>query len=256
MTRTSGNPRATEAEWNAEILRLTTFHPSGVLANTQGWWKALTNEEPGSIVNKPKGGERAEVGRYEGWPFALQVQPQPEGRVDWIAGGPGETTENSETLRLPIRLPLFLDPMRRWLQTNCPRTKRLAFGAILQLDVGNRSEGYRTLSNYLDFDLSEDAWDFMYQINRKRISRVVKGLSINRLTRWSVGSFQRATFRIASSDCPVEAEVGQQTYHCRLELDINTAPEFPDLLPQGQLAALLDEMQQMSLEIVRDGDVS
>jgi hypothetical protein len=254
MTRATGN-RAPETEWKVVLLRLTTFHAAALLADTQDWWRQLTGSEPESVVNRPRGGERAEVGRYEDWPLALQVQQQPEGRVDWVAGGFAELAENPEAPRLTARLPLFIDPVRRWLQATCPETKRLAFGAALQLGVASREEGYRRLSDYLDFDLNPDSYDFLYQINRKRPSGIVQALLINRLTRWSVGSRQQGTVTIHVGGGPVEAEQGRPAYHCRLELDINTDPEFGGPLPHGGLVDLLDEMQRWSLEIVREGDI-
>jgi hypothetical protein len=153
------------------------------------------------------------------------------------------------------RLPLFIGPMRQWLEATCPETKRLAFGALLNLDVGSREEGYRRLSDYLDFDVNPESFDFLYRINRKRRSEVVPGLVINRLTTWSVGFRQRETLTIPLAGGAVESEGGHAAYHCRLELDINSAPEFGGPLPHNRLADLLDEMQRWSLEIVRDGDI-
>jgi hypothetical protein len=254
MTRTTGT-RAPVDDWKVMLLRLTTFHADGQLAKTEGWWRRLTGSEPESIVNKPKGGERAEVGRHDDWPLALQVQQQPEGRVDWVAGGFAELVENPDAPRLMARLPVFVGLVNQWLQATCPQTKRLALGAVLWLDVTSKEEGYRKMSDYLDFDLNPDSSDFLYQINRKRSSKIVEGLSINRLTRWAIGLRQQVTATIHVGGGPVESEQGRPAYHCGLELDVNTAPEFGRPLPPERLTDLLEEMQRMSLEIVREGDI-
>jgi hypothetical protein len=257
MTRTAANAtRAPETDWKVESLRLTTFHAAALLANAQGWWRGLTGSDPESVVSKPRGGERAEVGRYEGWPLALQVQQQPEGRVDWVAGGFAEAAENLEAVpRLVDRLPLFINPLKQWLQATCPETNRLAFGSVLRLDVPSREEGYRKLSNYLDFDLNPEAYDFLYRINRKRQSAVVDGLRVNRLSNWSVGFQQHRIVTIHFDSGAMEAEQERLAYQCRLELDINTSPDFAGPLPHERLVALLDEIREFSLQIVREGDI-
>jgi hypothetical protein len=183
------------------------------------------------------------------------LQSSPDRRVDWFAGGIVELVENQEVPRLLARLPLFIDSMRRWLQTACPATNRLAFGAVLNLDVGSREEGYRTLSNYLDFDLSPGSYDFLYQINRKRTSAAVERWGINRLTKWSVEVRERRTLTIHLAAGSVESTEARAEWHCRLELDINTIPGPGGPLPHDRLGALLEEMQGLSLEIVREGDI-
>lgn len=251
MTRNSGNPRAPESSWKTEFLRLTTFHAAVDLVDTKGWWRALTGTEPDSIVDKPKGGERAEIGNFEEWQLVLQVQTRPESRVDWMAGGLTEIDENQDSPLLDTRLPLFIDPLKKWLGTTCPETKRLALGAVVILDVSTREEGYRTCSNYLEFDLDPKAFDFNYQINRKRSSGVLSDVVINRLSRWSVGARQTGRINLQSG----EGEMGPKQSHCRLELDINTDPETTKVLPHHRLNDLLDELVGFMREIIREGDI-
>ena len=107
------------------------------------------------------------------------------------------------------------------------------------LDVNSREEGYRTLSNYLEFDLDPKSFDFNYQINRPRVSNALSGVAINRLSRWSVRSHQTGTLVVTS----MESELGPKKYQCRLEVDINTHPETSDLSPRAKLSELLDEME-------------
>ena len=54
-----------------------------------------------------------------------------------------------------------------------------------------RELGYRELGRFLPaVRLDEDSSDFSYQINRPRRSTVIPELSVNRLSKWSVGKFQ------------------------------------------------------------------
>lgn len=211
----------------------------------------MTGSEPDSIVDKPKGGERAEIGSFGEWQLVLQVQTRPESRVDWVAGGLTATDENPDSPLLDTRLPLFIDPLKEWLRMACPETKRLALGAIVMLDVNSKEDGYRTCSDYLGFDLDPKSFDFNYQINRKRSSIVLPDVLINRVTRWSIGVRQPGTIDLRSG----EGEMGQKKYHCRVELDINTDPEKTKTIPKICLADLLDEMVMLLREIIRDGDV-
>jgi hypothetical protein len=256
MTRASCNHRADPADWRAETLRLTTFHAPALLEKTSGWWARVTGVDPETVVNKPKGGERAEVGVYEEWPLALQVQQRPEARVDWIASGFPLGDGDLDSPPLMPRLVSFTEVVKRWLGSTCPEIKRMAFGAALNLPVADRVEGYRALSNYLNFDLDpESSSDFLYQINRRRNSGVVAGVAVNRLMKWSVGVRHLKTLTIPLDGQLPQEETPRSAHHCRLELDINTTPEVTAPLPQERAAALVDEMVEWSLEIIRQGDV-
>ncbi|MSQ46812.1 MAG: hypothetical protein EXR78_00250 [Deltaproteobacteria bacterium] len=159
---------------------------------------------------------------------------------------------------LPESLNIFPQLMTRWLESReCPVTQRLAFGATLWQPVDDQQTGYRQLAAYLPgLQLAlegEGASDFLYQINRARnSSSAIAGLRINRLSKWSVSFW-------AIAELPLVPEARfrfhQKGTGCRLELDINTHPDFPGDLPQDQLGQIFNELVTLGQEIAREGDI-
>ena len=91
--------------------------------------------------------------------------------------------------------------------------------------------------------------DFMYRINRRRQCKSgISSLAINRLSTWSVARIQDITME-AHRTVP-----GPSSYVCRLELDINTAPEFKSALRKSSLTKLTDELIRLANEIASEGD--
>jgi hypothetical protein len=253
MTRDSGTPRANDAEWKVESLRLTVFYPQGAVPNTEGLWNQVTGTDPESVVNRPKMGDRAEVGRYRDYPLAMQVLSR-DARIDWVMGGSFGAFDDPECM--PARMDLFLAIMRPWLSASTTPLSRLAFGAISMLRTGGWERAHDTLSNYLNFDVDEEMSDFLYQVNRKRRSRVMSDIMINRLMKWSIAANYKGMVRL-SSEGPSSVQPEPPEFWVRVELDINTPPEQETglQLRQEALTDILDEMSLMVLEIVRQGDV-
>jgi hypothetical protein len=144
--------------------------------------------------------------------------------------------------------------MTKWIQT-LPMI-RLAFGAVLLQPVDGLAEGYRLLSSYVQLQIDpENTSDLLYQINRRRVSSSgITGLTINRLAKWSVLRLQRNLFML-SPGSPVQSHTQSEAFACRLELDINTAPEFEGELPQAELPSLIQELVEMGREIAEQGDI-
>jgi hypothetical protein len=151
----------------------------------------------------------------------------------------------------------FKDVMHRWLLLNpkLPIT-RLAWGAVLVLPVQSRVAGYDTLQAFLPSLTIDSAGstELLYQINRSRMSHVIPGLSINRLQKWSVARFQSFGMAIAGGES-IQANLGMGADGCRLELDINSSPEYPGPLPAEFYGPLLEEFVHLGTEISEQGDV-
>ena len=99
-------------------------------------------------------------------------------------------------------------------------------------------------------EISVDSSDFLYQINRRRPSRVVDGITLNRLSKWSVQKAQGVT---VLGDGTVERQPIE--FSCRTELDINSAPEHTDELPKACLQDLFIECVELADELAVRGDV-
>lgn len=247
--------------WKVENLRLTAFYPSGAKIDPSTWWTDLIGYPPEKVLSRPKMGHLQQDGVFEGKRLVLQVQPE---RVDWNLRPPVLSPEEEESDILPIvgSLPdvlnSFLDLMFRWLQIQPPIT-RLAFGAILLQPVQDLRAGYITIGEYLPYvKVDPDrSSEFSYQINRPRdCTSGIEGLRINRLTRWSVAKFGFGSIGISlGRELAASVGVTQERFACRLELDINTSPDFRGELPQERLPGLFQELVELGQEIAAKGDI-
>ena len=241
--------------WQVESMRVTAF-PSDVVPVEQSWWDDIIGVPAEAVTSRPKVGQYQAEGDFEARRLRLQIQP---GRVEWSVTP--ITKAEDELTGLSVIGPLLdvdtslLKVVNPWLSL-APEMKRLAFGAILLQPVENVPAGYGLIQKYLhrlhpDLD---GASDFSYQINRPRRSGTqVVELTINRLMRWSVQVTQRMVITMTGGGA-VSRSLGEDAA-CRLELDINTAPDFPALLPAEHLTAILHEMMEFGREIAQKGDV-
>jgi hypothetical protein len=150
----------------------------------------------------------------------------------------------------------FSGLMERWFNAeNSPEAKRLAFGAVLLSEVPNVENGNAVLRRFLPkFEIDDDSVDFFYQINRRRNSTSgIKGLRINRLSKWSVSSVTEAV--LEPQEVTVQLPMAIVRHAVRLELDVNTVPEFPGPIPRPMRFAIFSELVKMGIEISMKGDV-
>jgi hypothetical protein len=187
--------------------------------------------------------------------LVLVIQPA---RIDWlftVADAHQMEERSIPTIgSFPQALATFRQLMLRWfaLET-CPSLVRLAFGAVLFQPVDDRPTGYRRLAVYLPSVAldPEGASDFFYQINRPRESTSITGLRINRLSKWSVALHGLAAFSVE----PATITLSTPLAACRLELDINTAPDLQGELARQQLPHVFRELVALGQQIASEGDV-
>ena len=245
--------------WQVESLRMTVFlSPTVQVPATPTWWKDLVGEPAETQNALPRQKVWREEGPFERGKLAVAVQFSR--RIDWLylATDPPEGgQEEPPTLgSFPEVLTSFSRLMIRWFQSDAsPSVQRLAFGSTLIQPVDNQQIGYQQIAAYLPhFSLNlEGASDFFFQINRPRTSTSgISDLRINRLSKWSVPIW-------AMTEIPATPEMGfrvrQRGALCRLELDINTAPDFPGDLPQERLSQIFEELASLGQEIAREGDI-
>lgn len=251
MPRGSRSPLPDLGAWQVEGLRLTAFRPPGATEPDPGLWRDVIGSDPEFQSSKPKVGERVEAGPFGEGKLFLQVQPS---RLDWVFVAEPDEKERDALLRsFPAMLEIFSAPMAEWLNRH-PATNRLAFGASLRLPIANRDEGYAKISEFLPFSINpKTSTDFLYQINRPTESSIIEKLTINRLSKWSVGLLVRQMIQIDPEGQPT-AHVLPGDEHCRLELDINTSGNFQGYLPSDRLTSLFDELVEFGRAIVREGD--
>ena len=111
-------------------------------------------------------------------------------------------------------------------------------------------EGHEALDGFLpDVKVSPDSSDFVYQINRRRPSKVIGGLPLNRISKWTVQEVQALVF---SADGHVLRRPGK--FACRVELDMNCVPSKQPL-PKDRVADLFTELVTLAAEVVSAGEV-
>jgi hypothetical protein len=239
--------------WLAESLRLTAFTTSDPdMTGLSGSWKALVGDDPDAVEVRPKERVVQESGPFHEATLTFRHLPL---RIDWILRPSDMTSELWATVcRFTAgEIQTFVELTKRWLAT-APEIKRLAFGAVLNDPVSSHDEGYAKLSSYLPFDVDLEARNFVYQINRRRDSRLgVPGLQINRLSKWSC--LERRMAQLMVGETTTVSENAPSNFAVRLEVDINTVPEYPESLEPGNLVDLFGEFVDLGLEIAERGDI-
>jgi len=238
--------------WQAASMRVTVFPADAEETMRRDWWRDLFGEAAERISNKPM--QRTAEGRYKDYGLSIQVDPV---RVQMVLA----PRLNAE-MELPKGLPTLSDfptaiqtlsPLAdRWLE-KCPAINRLAFGAVLVENKESLEVCYQRLGQYLpDVKIDPHARDFMYRINRQRLSRSgVADLWINRLSTWSAIPWK---LEMVSSltDRQVTSSVG---FACMLDLDINTAAEYEQQLPHDRLRDIWKELIALGREIAHHGNL-
>lgn len=244
--------------WQAESLRMTAFYNPQNKVSASSWWNEIVGGEPETRIFRPKEGIQREDGPFGQGKLILTVEPV---RIDWshiIVSDRESQAGGIPTLgSFPDSLDKFIPLMKQWFELEtCPPVQRLAFGAILLQPVENLQVGYRQLSLYLQRYVQldpEGSSDFLYSINRSRDSACgVEGLRINRLSKWSVASLK--SFGLSIPPTSLMYFPGPEQFACRLELDINTVPDFPGEFSQEELPKIFQELVDFGKEIAEKGD--
>lgn len=256
MAQSSGSR---SSNWQAESLRLTVFLAPNVQPKSEGWWEKLARAKSESKTAKPAKGEFFETGMFEGNVLTLSVQL---GRIDWVLS-PNQSSQDESEIRslgsFEAAAKIFSKMMSKWLN-DCPQIIRLAYGAVLLQLVENREKGYRRMTEYIrDVKIDPKSEDFFYQINRPRESIALKGIRLNRLSRWSVASFQPVRVSFSPTNQPgqplVYSHGGVPVMACRVELDLSTAAGVESELSHSKLPSVFTELVDLGLEISQRGDI-
>ncbi len=242
--------------WRGELFRLTAFFLPHDHIDSSNWWENIVGEPPEIRNQQPKVGIQQEEGAYQGGRLILIVQPD---RADWIFIPAFDPQTGSPAFdRLPdygSALNIFRQVVQHWFEI-CPQISRVAFGNVLNYPVPDRPTGYRFLGKYLhNVQLDpENSSDFHYQINRRRSSKKIPGLFLNRLSKWSANIAKFSRFAIG----PVVQEFivsSTDLIFAHLELDINTVSENQQPFSCEQLPVIFSELVELAYEIAEQGDV-
>jgi hypothetical protein len=237
-------------DWMIINARLTVFvTPDTVVPS--GLWQAILGEEPETSFAQRSSATRIETGPYADGKLTLQVQPI---RVDWIheSIGFGDGGQPSVLGIFPGSSESLLQVGRRWVHSDgSPSIQRMALGFVLISPTPNRESGYEELRQFIDgVPTAPDATDFSYQVNRPRPSRAhLDGLQVNRLSKWSVGSYK--VFTLGPLSHSIESPL---VTHLRLELDVSTNPDFQGIIPREAAVGVMDDLFNGAKEICEQGN--
>jgi hypothetical protein len=254
MTEHLGTQLLSLDEWDVELLRFTVFLAPAAQLAPKDLWQKVVGEPPEEIREQLKTGTINLSGMFADDILTLTVRPN---RVDWQYQGNPELVSQPG---LPViqnfegALSRFVELMNRWLSSDSfPTVTRIALGSVLRHEVEDRLEGYRFMQSYVkSVKLEpETSRDFVYQINRPRGSKVISELVINRLSKWLVGVVRRAEMTIQHP----APKTFDESYNGRIELDINTDAEFTGEFDSLAAINLLQEIGELTREMVREGDI-
>ncbi len=241
-------------ELRTAVLRLTAFPDPSENIGEPSWWSDIVGTTPENKTSRPLKGEYQVDGNVGEGRLVLTIQAN---RVDWNYVPRQDDVSQSQNWigPFPDCLILFRELTSKWFPL-CPKITRLAFGAVLFSPVVDRATGYKRLSAYLptvQLD-PEGSSDFSYRINRPRNSCTgIPGLRINRLSRWAITTFETFTIAVAPST-PSPLKPVEREFAARIEVDINTSPDFGTILPQEKVQDIFEELVGMGMEVIKEGD--
>lgn len=244
--------------WKVETMRLTAFTLTADQADPDMWWDSVVGSPPESKLVKMKGASQMFEGIIDSRKLVLNVEVN---RVDWVIApniGPDEDLKDVPNVGAFEDVSKSFEEMSlRWLAMERP-IQRLAWGATLLLPVADRKAGYHTLGKYLpSVKLDPDtSADFLYQINRWKKSSVIPDLIVNVLQKWSVMKIQRIVAQIPSTGGGIMGAVtGEGFDACRIELDINSAPDYQGSFNADQAKALYFEFAGYGAAVAAKGEL-
>ncbi len=241
------------SNWDAQLLRLTAYPVDPEAVDADRWWEELTGNEPESVTKKKL--ERQYEGLYENAGLQLTINPVVVQWNRFPALDPMDLSDEFPNVgTFPVASTSFASMMEKWLKVS-PPLKRLALGTVLLQPVENHESGYRLLNDYLPFvQLDPDTSDFNFKINRRRPSNCgIEGLKINRLMNWSLLRW-KIDLNVSQGGNSPRQLAPASGVACRVELDVNTVPDFEGELPQDPLIPLCQELMQLGQEIAAAGD--
>lgn len=243
--------------WNVSLLRFTLF-PFQAYEMDENWWNLIFETLPDNENYNRKVNVHHYDGEFKSGLMNLDLSPL---RIDFIYIS---MKSNSGSKMADINLGLFNDVMGKFFSIiskflildNCPTAQRIAFGCNCFIPTETRISGYELLDSYLpkvEVD-SVNSSDFLYQINRRRQSKIVSNLSINRLTQWHVAQYGSAIISQAHNGQQL-IDLNEKEYSVNLELDINSQQDNMSELNRDTQIKLLEELIIFAEEISLNGDI-
>jgi len=245
-------------EWLVENLRLTVFPVGESTVKPADWWQYVTGLEPDQVSTSGKRAVSSAEGIFEGKKLVLRSVLD---RIDWFLVPTDSATEeavfNSEPPAIghaSEAFELFSSIVEKWfLSGDLPKINRIALGGTLLNPVGDRRSAYLSLKEYIPVAIDPDSSDLLYQINLPRVDiPTVPGLELNRLSKWLATHHELFAVPIGGVlGTPISQ--GSSPTSIRVELDVNTMPEFKGPIPRDKLSTVYRELARAARDIVSNG---
>ena len=247
------------SDWQAENMRLSAFVVNAIDPTKRNFWESLIGTPPNEIRRRPQQQLVMEEGPFLSGQLCVEVT---NNRIDWrllpdLNNPPHDlpTVGSYDVLESGFR-----ELMQRWL-ADCPPVHRLAYGGVLLLPAESLPDALRRLDELLPTVRVEPeiTQDFMYRINKRRDSRSgIEGLKINRLSTWAAVQVIETRIHVSEGDQGTlnMTQLPNSRGLCRLEIDINTIPEFNQEFDKDMVLDIFNELVDIGNEIATEGDVT
>lgn len=241
--------------WNYQHLRLTAFFSSTINIKDNSWWTDTMGGDPeNSSYRMSPIPTREEEGYIDELIIHLKIEPN---RADWLLLSPSaqEIDEFPNLGDSSQAIAAFTELANNWFKNIIDLDiARLAFGSRLLRKVKDRIESYKELKKILpNIKIDpEKSSDFLYQINRPRLSSTIDGLYINRVSKWRCMNSKVLSLHLGSVP---QSNIATDIYATNLDLDISTNADRETILPLDTLQGLLKEFINLGEEIAQKGDI-
>jgi hypothetical protein len=243
---------AKQVSWEAEGVRFSAFPPPSVVFELRPLWEQLVGRPPDEVQERPQQGVRNEFGSFNAGHLFITQQLS---RIDFIFGVHPNVAAANADLPSVGNLDKAADAHREvvttWLSV-APSLGRIAYAPTAINKVKSIEDAYALLRQLLPrLPIDEGVRNMFWQINRPRRSKILRELTINRVSKWSALSMQ--IMQIQSESGKVLSNVESSSHCSKVELDIYTEPFTP--IPAESLSPLFEELVSTAYEILADGDV-
>jgi hypothetical protein len=244
--------------WKSEIVRLTLFRAPGTKFDLLDLWTKVIGGEPEDVSEQPLRGTGKVEGTYNSNRMILTMDSL-QSRLDWtLTPAPKDSRDLGfqDLGAFDASVDSFFALHSKHLNLYSGIV-RIAIGAVAMHPVTDRREGYKNLDLLLpsiEVDV-ENSSDFMYQINRPRVSVVLSDTIINRISKWGVvvalfGYMNEFPVSGQAPSLPT-AEISAT----RMELDISTDAKRKEEIPTESMPALIAELKGLMHEVANNGDI-
>jgi hypothetical protein len=243
--------------WLCESVRVTALWPMPEPVGSDLTWEAVAGAPPELKEDHPRRGTHRERGPLDEERAILELQTAP-GRVDWLLTAPLDAMVTEVVSSFPSigspkdALSLFEATVFN-KAARAYSAPRFALGLVATRPATDLDAAHSELAKLLVSMKPKlsGAHDFLYQINRPRPSLSISGLGVNRLSRWSAVLATSVVLQTTGAASAARSVIAGT----RVELDMNSAADRTQPIPEPSRVPLLKEFAQLALEILERGDI-